>query len=408
MKKRFLRAGLLPLFLLFSLSLSWSATPDESLPAGPGGGCPAPAPTNLVVLQMTPNTAYLTWLSSVGGLFYKIDIYDITASVFLPSSYSPTESAMVSGLSPAHCYRFWVSASYCGFYGFGAQSAPAEGCNGYIIIDDLAEFPAPGTPPSTPPSLQNGTTVSLCIQRSAANGNYYNNAGELRLNYSQHNTLVGIALPAESNDLRANLKKYNNESNSNFRLYYYPNPLTLSTTIVVKYTDNPKALNPTYTTVLQCDYALISLPTAPQAVAQVNATIVNSTYLGALEYWSTGTCPNTYLVRPKGDGSRPAAHASRRPGAAQEASPFLSVPSPNPFSTVALYDYVVPETGPVRISLFDATGRLAQTIWDTCNQEAGQYEVQVSGAGLPDGVYFLRVQVNGELEVFRLVKQAEQ
>lgn len=69
---------------------------------------------------------------------------------------------------------------------------------------------------------------------------------------------------------------------------------------------------------------------------------------------------------------------------------------PNPFNPSTLIRYALPEGGPVRLTVFDVTGReVAQLVNET--QPAGTYEVRFDAAavrrgGLASGVYFYRVQ----------------
>ena len=65
----------------------------------------------------------------------------------------------------------------------------------------------------------------------------------------------------------------------------------------------------------------------------------------------------------------------------------LSRPRPNPTRGEALIDFAVPESGPVRLAVYDVSGRRVQTPIDA-TLEAGQYITRVDLNGLPGGVYF--------------------
>lgn len=75
---------------------------------------------------------------------------------------------------------------------------------------------------------------------------------------------------------------------------------------------------------------------------------------------------------------------------------FLAGPTPNPFNSASRIDFGIPETevGPVRIEVYDITGRKIRTLMDS-DLEAGFYNViwrgdDNSGAEVASGNYFVR------------------
>lgn len=65
--------------------------------------------------------------------------------------------------------------------------------------------------------------------------------------------------------------------------------------------------------------------------------------------------------------------------------------------------FVVKNSSQVQISLFDVTGKkVADLLQQTV--EAGENEVQFSTADLPQGLYILRMESNGQSRVIKLVK----
>lgn len=63
---------------------------------------------------------------------------------------------------------------------------------------------------------------------------------------------------------------------------------------------------------------------------------------------------------------------------------------PNPFNNSATVSFRLDAPGTATLSLYDATGRLTRTIVQT-QFAAGEHRVQLNAAGLPSGVYFLRL-----------------
>lgn len=79
-----------------------------------------------------------------------------------------------------------------------------------------------------------------------------------------------------------------------------------------------------------------------------------------------------------------------RPG--EELSRGLVSLAPNPSNGSARLSYIVKQEGHVKISLFDATGRLVETIVNA-TKPAGEYTVTVNNKNLAAGVYFIRVEI---------------
>lgn len=68
---------------------------------------------------------------------------------------------------------------------------------------------------------------------------------------------------------------------------------------------------------------------------------------------------------------------------------------PNPVRSQATMEYTLPEADDVRLEVYDMLGRRVQVIEDR-SREAGTYEVPFDTDGLASGVYFGRLQVDGE------------
>jgi hypothetical protein len=86
-------------------------------------------------------------------------------------------------------------------------------------------------------------------------------------------------------------------------------------------------------------------------------------------------------------------------------SPALRVPSvravPNPFNPSTTLEYTVPARGRVRVTVFDATGRVVETLVDA-DRVPGAYQVQYR-ARTASGVYFARVEIAGQTASTKIV-----
>lgn len=75
---------------------------------------------------------------------------------------------------------------------------------------------------------------------------------------------------------------------------------------------------------------------------------------------------------------------------------------PNPFSTSTNIAFELPEPGPVRLEVYDLSGRLVETLVDE-PMTAGEHSVELDGSGLAAGVYLIRLSTNGCTRVTRAV-----
>ncbi len=67
---------------------------------------------------------------------------------------------------------------------------------------------------------------------------------------------------------------------------------------------------------------------------------------------------------------------------------------PNPFNPTTSITYELPSPGPVRLEVFDATGRSVAVLADGV-QPAGRHSVRFDASGLPSGLYVYRLQAGG-------------
>lgn len=80
---------------------------------------------------------------------------------------------------------------------------------------------------------------------------------------------------------------------------------------------------------------------------------------------------------------------------ASSAKTVLFPSRPNPFDESTMVQYRLPDSGPVKLELFDVRGRLVRTLVNGI-QEAGDHQVSLRGDDLATGTYFYRLRWNGQ------------
>lgn len=77
--------------------------------------------------------------------------------------------------------------------------------------------------------------------------------------------------------------------------------------------------------------------------------------------------------------------------------------SPNPVSQVANIIYRVTGSSKVSVTLFDVIGHKVKTLLDGESQNSGRYKIPTDVSDLVDGIYFCRLDVNGQSYTQKLV-----
>ena len=67
---------------------------------------------------------------------------------------------------------------------------------------------------------------------------------------------------------------------------------------------------------------------------------------------------------------------------------------PNPFNPTTKIIYEVPNSGNVKLIIYDSIGRKIKTLVNSI-KNSGSYEVEFDGSNLASGIYFYRLQMNG-------------
>ena len=81
--------------------------------------------------------------------------------------------------------------------------------------------------------------------------------------------------------------------------------------------------------------------------------------------------------------------------------------APNPMNPTATMTVVTESAGPLRVRLFDASGRLVRTLMDSRIAPAGEHALPIEamprgGPRLASGIYFFRVEAVGGSETGRI------
>lgn len=68
---------------------------------------------------------------------------------------------------------------------------------------------------------------------------------------------------------------------------------------------------------------------------------------------------------------------------------------PNPFSATTNVSYTLKEAGAVNISVYDILGNNVAVIENNASKAPGSYETVYDGSALSEGIYFLKLTLNG-------------
>lgn len=110
-------------------------------------------------------------------------------------------------------------------------------------------------------------------------------------------------------------------------------------------------------------------------------------------------------------GPRPVAATTDAEPASEAASEMLQRQTrfavlPNPFQQELTLQYAMAEAGNVQAKLYNSQGQLVQQLIPASKQSAGQHaqKIELNNA-IPAGFYFVRLEVNGNVQTQKLLKQ---
>lgn len=392
MHKRLTTYLLVVLSLLFISVMPSAANNTYPSEAPAISTCPAPAPTGLNAVSVTPTTITLAWFATMGN-YYKIDVFDLTLGFGLAPTYPSGSPATVTNLTPGHDYQINISASYCIDGPYGNPSESLYVSTPSIIIDMIVEFQSPCSLP-TPKAVSSGSSAEICVPDTDQTGPHEFGSGVIgKAVYLNRTVFFGMAW--EENSLQFTIGKLGNQgyiSSPNFEFEGPKDPVS----------GNP-IIPPPYAI---CMYNGTPLFKVGMNMQSNNTNVVNAdiTFLENVSFAYCGEdCGN---ARPGADGD--AALAKYDPSEADDrefAQDLLNSPAPNPFRESATFRYALAAPLPVEIGLYNALGGLVQKVQQAELLSEGEHTAFVSGAGLTNGVYFLRVQTGNQYKTFALVKQ---
>lgn len=87
------------------------------------------------------------------------------------------------------------------------------------------------------------------------------------------------------------------------------------------------------------------------------------------------------------------------------AEQFTAKAYPNPFRQDTRIEYTLPRSGRVQGVLTNLQGQIVHQSMNDGSQERGVHYLDLSGNGLPVGIYFYQIRVGTEQKTIRLVKQ---
>ena len=70
---------------------------------------------------------------------------------------------------------------------------------------------------------------------------------------------------------------------------------------------------------------------------------------------------------------------------------------PNPFTETTTIKFSMPEDDHVSIDVYDISGKLIETIFNSDVSAEQKYTVEFSGSTLPSGMYFYRMTTNSDV-----------
>ena len=80
----------------------------------------------------------------------------------------------------------------------------------------------------------------------------------------------------------------------------------------------------------------------------------------------------------------------------------VSAAYPNPFNPLANLDYAIPESGNVKVTVFNINGQIIDTLVDEF-KSAGYYKVSWDAYNISSGIYFIKVESGQNVSTQKLM-----
>ncbi|MCR9067040.1 MAG: T9SS type A sorting domain-containing protein, partial [Cytophagales bacterium] len=78
---------------------------------------------------------------------------------------------------------------------------------------------------------------------------------------------------------------------------------------------------------------------------------------------------------------------------------------PNPFSNEFTVGYTLDENSDVSLEVINLLGQQVESVFDNVNQGAGEYNIGVNSSKLTEGIYLVKLTVNGESMTTKVVAE---
>lgn len=85
-------------------------------------------------------------------------------------------------------------------------------------------------------------------------------------------------------------------------------------------------------------------------------------------------------------------------------SPLIAA-TPNPFHQVTSINYTVEKAGVANIVIYNSFGQKVKTILTNTLQEVGLQKIELNGADLNPGLYFIQIKVEDDIQIKQILKQ---
>jgi hypothetical protein len=92
-----------------------------------------------------------------------------------------------------------------------------------------------------------------------------------------------------------------------------------------------------------------------------------------------------------------------KPEKAQVEIPFRS--TPNPFTNTFNIEFELENESTTSLMVFDALGRVVETVIANDNLVGGKHQYQIDGSRLESGIYFIRLQTDDNVQTIKVIKQ---
>ena len=327
---------------------------------------------------------------------YKVSVYDQTAQVALPDTYTASTAVEIGELNTdTHEYIIGVSASACIGGGFGDATITNYRPGIIIIVDVIVQMNCPGPGQSLPP---NGSSQQFNLPFNNSDEDFIQTKRiRVTSNFNQNYGYVDFLIWV---DCFQQFRFYEIEAQGAKRT-------PVGNAIKYAFINNSAPFFDLASG--SCDIGMCSVSLkyhVPCLVAHGACTIQNTPESCGEKFSAS---PAHLLVRP--GGSSPYATEAKEkmePKGLQRndrLQTYLKA-GPNPFSDAVNIQYDLESPGLVSIDLFNATGAVVRNIVSPQWLESGAYTTLLTLQDrLPNGPYFLVLQVGSKRFVTPLIKQ---